>query len=92
MASPRTSCTTAEQYRLLLIQFESTALHRKLQNLQGRAFQVEKLATNLAHQMHFRLAATRTSVAVLQFVIFGSANNLNHPGLLQPGQVPVDGT
>ena len=53
---------------------------------------MEELATTLTHKVHFRLTAPRTRVAVLQFVIVGSSDNLDCPCLLQSGKVSVDGT
>ena len=91
MTPPRTTSTTAEQHRLLLIQFKSAALDRKLQHLERGAFEVEELTTFLANQVHFFFAATRTRITVLQFIIFSSTDNLNHPRLFETGQVPIYG-
>ena len=81
-----------EQNRLLLVQFKAAyALYRKLQHLECGAFQVEKLAAFLAHEVHFLLALARASVAVLEFLVLFGPDNLDDTRFFEAGEGPVDG-
>lgn len=81
-----------EQNRLLLIQLKTAhALYGELQHLEGGAFQVEKLAAFLAHEVHFLLALARAGVAVLEFLVLFGPDNLDDTRFFETGEVPVDG-
>ena len=92
MTPPRTAGAAAKQHGLLLVKFESAALHRKLQHLEGGAFQVKELAAFLAHEVHLFFALAWTRLAVAQLVVVVGTDNLYDAGLFHTGQVPVYST
>ena len=89
MTPRRTAGAASEQHRLLLVQFETAALYRKLQHLERGAFQVEELAAFLAHEVHLFFAASGTRVAVAQLVVVVGSDNLHDSRLFHAGQVPI---
>ena len=86
------SGAASEQNRLLLVQLETAyALYGELKHLEGGAIEVEKLAANLADEVHFCLALARARVAVLEFLVLFGPDNLDDTRFFEAGEVPVDG-
>ena len=53
---------------------------------------MEKLAAFFAYEVHLFFAAAGTRIAVLQLVVLGGTDNLDHSGFFEPGKVPIYST
>ena len=81
----------AYQNRLLVVELKPVQTGDGMhENTERRPFQVEKLATILADEMHLGFAAARTRVAVLQFLVFLGSHNLYDTCFFETRKIAVN--